>query len=59
MNIASRWSRTIQHQRRAQAQRAARPLSPNYKWIALTNTTLGALMASIDSACIDFAPCNF
>lgn len=28
--------------------RAQRPIGPHYKWIALTNTTLGALMASID-----------
>ncbi len=28
--------------------RAQRPVGPHYKWIALTNTTLGALMASID-----------
>src|SRR5712692_10178416 len=28
--------------------RAHRPVGPHYKWIALTNTTLGVLMASID-----------
>ncbi len=28
--------------------RVNRPIGPRYKWIALTNTTLGVLMASID-----------
>jgi EmrB/QacA subfamily drug resistance transporter len=32
--------------------RAQRPIGPNYKWIALTNTTLGALMASIDASIV-------
>ncbi|GCE28277.1 MFS transporter [Dictyobacter alpinus] len=32
--------------------RAQRPVGPNYKWIALTNTTLGVLMASIDSSIV-------
>ena len=32
--------------------RRARPLGPHYKWVALTNTTLGALMASIDASIV-------
>ncbi len=32
--------------------RAQRPIGPHYKWIALTNTTLGALMASIDASIV-------
>src|SRR5258708_10643783 len=33
-------------------RRATRPIGPHYKWIALTNTTLGVLMASIDSSIV-------
>ncbi len=29
-----------------------RPVGPRYKWIALTNTTLGVLMASIDASIV-------
>ncbi len=32
--------------------RAQRPVGPHYKWIALTNTTLGALMATIDASIV-------
>ncbi|HLG78204.1 MAG TPA: MFS transporter, partial [Ktedonobacteraceae bacterium] len=32
--------------------RAQRPVGPRYKWVALTNTTLGVLMASIDSSIV-------
>lgn len=32
--------------------RRNRPIGPHYKWIALTNTTLGALMASIDGSIV-------
>jgi len=32
--------------------RAGRPVGPHYKWIALTNTTLGVLMASIDTSIV-------
>ncbi len=32
--------------------RSQRPIGSNYKWIALTNTTLGALMASIDGSIV-------
>ncbi len=37
---------SVQMERRT--SRAHRPVGPHYKWIALTNTTLGVLMASID-----------
>ncbi len=33
-------------------KRTQRPVGPNYKWIALTNTTLGALMATIDASIV-------
>lgn len=33
-------------------RRAKRPVGSHYKWIALTNTTLGVLMASIDSSIV-------
>ncbi len=29
-----------------------RPVGPHYKWVALTNTTLGVLMASIDASIV-------
>jgi EmrB/QacA subfamily drug resistance transporter len=32
--------------------RKERPVGPNYKWIALTNTTIGVLMASIDASIV-------
>jgi MFS family permease len=32
--------------------RSRRPVGPHYKWIALTNTTLGVLMASIDASIV-------
>jgi MFS family permease len=32
--------------------RITRPVGPHYKWIALTNTTLGVLMASIDASIV-------
>ena len=34
------------------SSRIARPVGPHYKWIALTNTTLGVLMASIDASIV-------
>jgi MFS family permease len=43
MSTASRARR-----RQAQAERRAQPLPPHYKWVVLTNTTLGVLMATID-----------
>src|ERR1043166_8490027 len=32
--------------------RMRRPVGPGYKWIALSNTTLGVLMASIDTSIV-------
>jgi EmrB/QacA subfamily drug resistance transporter len=32
--------------------RRYRPIGPHYKWVALTNTTLGVLMATIDSSIV-------
>lgn len=32
--------------------RRRRPVGPHYKWIALTNTTLGSLMATIDASIV-------
>src|SRR6201992_3295604 len=32
--------------------KAARALGPNYKWIALSNTTLGVLMATINQSIV-------
>ncbi len=42
---------TTQYIEKHEAQRVSRrnkPVGPHYKWIALTNTTMGVLMASID-----------
>jgi EmrB/QacA subfamily drug resistance transporter len=36
----------------ATVHRKDRPIGPRYKWVALTNTTLGALMASIDGSIV-------
>jgi MFS family permease len=43
VNEARADSRTMQ---------AQRPVGPNYKWIALSNTTLGALMATINGSIV-------
>ena len=32
--------------------RRRRPVRPHYKWVALTNTTLGSLMATIDASIV-------
>ncbi len=32
--------------------RRSRPVGPHYKWVALTNTTLGSLMATIDASIV-------
>ncbi len=32
--------------------RTRRPVGPHYKWVALTNTTIGVLMASIDASIV-------
>src|SRR5579862_1661009 len=37
---------------RRNRRRHERPIGPSYKWIALSNTTLGALMATINSSII-------
>jgi EmrB/QacA subfamily drug resistance transporter len=34
------------------SSRTSRPLGPHYKWVALSNTTLGVLMASIDASIV-------
>lgn len=36
----------------ASHDRRRRPVGPHYKWIALSNTTLGVLMASIDASIV-------
>ncbi|HZT99235.1 MAG TPA: MFS transporter [Ktedonobacteraceae bacterium] len=33
-------------------ERHQRPVGPHYKWVALTNTTMGALMATIDASIV-------
>src|SRR6201990_1299939 len=33
-------------------EKPARPLGPNYKWVALSNTTLGVLMATINQSIV-------
>src|SRR3989442_10207499 len=42
----------IEGQLAQRISRKNRPIGPHYKWIALTNTTLGVLMASIDSSIV-------
>ncbi len=46
--------RTGRRQERAavRAQRRHAPVGPRYKWVALTNTTLGSLMATIDASIV-------
>src|SRR5579875_3353290 len=34
------------------AARTAQPVGPEYKWIALSNTTLGVLMATVNSSIV-------
>ncbi len=40
------------HNEAQRTSRVNRPIGPHYKWIALTNTTLGVLMASIDASIV-------
>ena len=40
------------HEEIQRTSRVNRPVGPHYKWIALTNTTLGVLMASIDASIV-------
>src|SRR5207245_6781796 len=37
---------------RQHTSRIRRPIGPRYKWVALTNTTIGVLMASIDASIV-------
>src|SRR5579859_5074287 len=34
------------------SDRRRRPVGPHYKWVALTNTTMGSLMATIDASIV-------
>ena len=45
-------TRNIEGQAGGRGARLRRPAGPNYKWVALTNTTLGVLMASIDASIV-------
>ena len=36
----------------AGGQKSRKPVGPGYKWVALSNTTLGALMATIDASIV-------
>src|SRR5215469_7676354 len=54
-NRRSMMKTTAQHeseQGTRRSSRITRPVGPHYKWIALTNTTLGVLMASIDASIV-------
>jgi MFS family permease len=42
---------TREHVQRTHDRRR-RPVGPHYKWVALTNTTLGSLMATIDASIV-------
>ncbi|GLV55663.1 MFS transporter [Dictyobacter sp. S3.2.2.5] len=42
----------VEASERRRASRSQRPVGPHYKWVALTNTTLGVLMASIDASIV-------
>jgi EmrB/QacA subfamily drug resistance transporter len=52
MELLSRTSDRAGKGADAPLKRSQRPIGPHYKWIALTNTTLGALMASIDASIV-------
>src|SRR6266436_1046251 len=41
-----------QEQEQRPQDRRRRPVGPHYKWVALTNTTLGSLMATIDASIV-------
>jgi EmrB/QacA subfamily drug resistance transporter len=44
---------TLTHEQvQSRQDRRRRPVGPHYKWVALTNTTLGALMATIDASIV-------
>ncbi|GHO87457.1 MFS transporter [Dictyobacter formicarum] len=42
----------VEARERRRVSRSQRPVGPHYKWVALTNTTLGVLMASIDASIV-------
>ncbi|GCE08019.1 MFS transporter [Dictyobacter aurantiacus] len=42
----------VEANERRRVSRSQRPVGPHYKWVALTNTTLGVLMASIDASIV-------
>ena len=42
----------VEGQESARTARKNRRVGPHYKWVALTNTTLGVLMASIDASIV-------
>ncbi|GCE22382.1 hypothetical protein KDK_61820 [Dictyobacter kobayashii] len=42
----------VDSQKARRVSRSQRPVGPHYKWVALTNTTLGVLMASIDASIV-------
>lgn len=41
-----------QEQEQRPQDRRRRPVGPHYKWVALTNTTLGSLMATLDASIV-------
>ncbi len=41
-----------QEQEQRTQDRRRRPVGPHYKWVALTNTTLGSLMATLDASIV-------
>ncbi|MFL5663023.1 MAG: MFS transporter, partial [Ktedonobacteraceae bacterium] len=46
-------SKTLtQEQEQRPQDRRRRPVGPHYKWVALTNTTLGSLMATLDASIV-------
>jgi EmrB/QacA subfamily drug resistance transporter len=46
-------SKTLtQEQEQRPQDRHRRPVGPHYKWVALTNTTLGSLMATLDASIV-------
>jgi len=52
MHLSTQAPLTRAAQAPRRARRTQRPVGPNYKWVVLTNTTLGALMATIDSSIV-------
>lgn len=52
MDTTAQHEQVQERERVKRPSRANRPIGPHYKWIALTNTTLGVLMASIDASIV-------